>query len=73
MLYGVLSSYAKGGIVPPRYGVACAFAVLLSLIGVVLALYALQIPDTYRFFGILGLIISGIALLFGGFLLWIPV
>ena len=70
--YAIVSSYASGGTIPARYGVAAALNILYALIGMILGVYSLRLQDIYRLFPVLAVALNLLALLVGGFLLWIP-
>jgi hypothetical protein len=70
--YAIISSYSSGGVIPARYGVAAAINVIYALVGLILGVYSLRLEDTYRLFPVLAVVLNLLALLVGGFLLWIP-
>ncbi len=70
--YAVISSYLAGGVIPARYGVAGALCTIYALVGLILGVYSLRLQDIYRLFPILAVVLNLLALLVGGFLLWIP-
>ncbi len=70
--YAILSSYYAGGAIPARYGVAGALCIIYALVGLILGVYSLRLEDTYRLFPVLAVTLNLLALLVGGFLLWIP-
>lgn len=55
-------SYSREGDVPAGYGFTGVFAMILSLIGLVLGILAVRETDRFKFFGWLGILLNGISL-----------
>ena len=70
--YGIIYSFVKAGEVPTRFGFAGLLGIIYSLVGIVLALYALKLKDVFHLFTVIGIILNVIALFLAGFLLWLP-
>ena len=66
----IVSTYKNGGVALPRYGMTVILALLMSLVGLILAIVSRTKPDRYYFFSDLGILLNSLLLLCcGGILL----
>lgn len=62
MVIVIVLSYIRSGNVPPGYGFTGLFAAILSLIGLLLGIFALRETDRFKLFGWLGILLNGASL-----------
>ncbi len=58
----VYLAYRRGGEIPVNYGIAGILALIFSVIGAVLGVLAVQEKDKYKFFSIVGIFTSFLAM-----------
>ena len=56
-------TYTRAGDAPVNYGISGILILLFAVIGLILGIIALRETDKFKFFGRLGCILSGLALL----------
>lgn len=62
LLIVAILSYVRNGDVPAGYGFTGLFAAVLSLIGLLLGVFALREADRFKLFGWLGILLNGLSL-----------
>ena len=66
-------TYLNKGVAPMQYGTVILLSLLFAIMGFVLAIRACMEKDIYRLFPVLGIILNGITILAGGFILYLGV
>lgn len=66
-------TYLNKGVAPMQYGTVILLSLLFAIVGLVLAIRACMEKDIYRLFPVLGIILNGITILAGGFILYLGV
>lgn len=66
-------TYLNKGVAPMQYGTVILLSLLFAIVGFVLAIRACMEKDIYRLFPVLGIILNGITILAGGFILYLGV
>ena len=69
----VYLTYLNKGVAPMQYGTVILLSLLFAIVGLVLAIRACMEKDIYRLFPVLGIILNGITILAGGFILYLGV
>ena len=69
----VYFTYQNKGVAPMQYGTVILLSLLFAIVGFVLAIRACMEKDIYRLFPVLGIILNGITILAGGFILYLGV
>lgn len=69
----VYLTYQNKGVAPMQYGTVILLSLIFSLVGVGLGIRSCLEKDIYRLFPVLGIIWNSIALLAGGFILYLGV
>ncbi|MFG6355221.1 MAG: hypothetical protein K1W26_00135 [Acetatifactor sp.] len=62
MVIVIVMSYVRDGDVPVGYGFTGLFAAVLSLVGLLLGIYAVRETDRFKLFGWLGILLNGAGL-----------
>lgn len=62
MVIVIVMSYISDGDVPAGYGFTGLFATVLSLIGLLLGIFAVRETDRFKLFGWLGILLNGAGL-----------
>ncbi len=70
MIAVIFLSYTKGGNVPAGYGFTGLFAVVFSVVGLVLGITSIREKNQFLLFPVIGIILNGVALVLIGVLLY---
>lgn len=73
IVLAVYLTYQNKGVAPMQYGTVILLSLIFALIGLVLGIRSCLEKDIYRLFPVLGIIWNGIALLVGGFILYLGI
>lgn len=71
--FAVYFTFQNKGVAPMQYGTVILLSLIFALVGFVLAIRSCLEKDIYRLFPISGIILNSIALLAGGFILYLGV
>ena len=69
----VYFTYQNKGVAPMQYGTVILLSLIFALVGFVLGVRSNMEKDIYRLFPILGIVLNSIALLAGGFILYMGI
>lgn len=58
----VYLAYAAGGVAPVNFGITGVLVTLFAIVGMILAVLALNDREAYKFFGGLGVLLNGLSL-----------
>lgn len=70
MIAVIFLSYKRGGNVPAGYGFTGLFAVVFSVVGLVLGITSMREKNQFLLFPVIGIILNGVALVLIGALLY---
>lgn len=70
MIAVIFLSYSKGGQVPAGYGFTGLFAVVFSVVGLILGITTIREKNQFLLFPMMGIVLNGVALVLIGVLLY---
>ncbi len=73
IVLAVYLTYRNKGVAPMQYGTVILLSLIFAVIGLVLGIRACLEKDIYRFFPVMGIIGNSLAVLAGGFILYLGV
>ena len=73
IVLAVYFTFQNKGVAPMQYGTVILLSLVFAVVGFVLGIRSNLEKDIYRLFPVLGIVLNSIALLAGGFILYIGV
>ena len=73
IVLAVYFTFQNKGVAPMQYGTVILLSLIFAMVGFVLGIRSSMEKDIYRLFPILGIVLNSIALLAGGFILYMGI
>lgn len=73
MVLAVYLTYQNKGVARMQYGTVILLSLIFALIGLVLGIRSCLEKDIYKLFPVLGILLNGVAMLIGGFILYLGI